>query len=273
MNWLTDFVRPKIKKVTPKEIADNLWVKCPICGQMLFSKEMKKSLYVCTSCGHHLRLYVDKRLKMLFDGEFNEIALPKVKEDPLKFKDTKRYTDRLKAYRKSTESNDAIRVAQGDIGGIPCVVAAMDFSFMGGSMGMAVGEGIVKAAEVSARNNYPLIIVASSGGARMQEGILSLMQMAKTSAAVRRHSDAGNFYLTVLTDPTTGGVTASFAMDGDIIMAEPGATIGFAGARVIEQTIRKKLPAGFQKAEFLLSTALWISSSPAPSSGRPLPSF
>lgn len=137
MNWLTDFVRPKIKKVTPKEIADNLWVKCPICGQMLFSKEMKKSLYVCTSCGHHLRLYVDKRLKMLFDGEFNEIALPKVKEDPLKFKDTKRYTDRLKAYRKSTESNDAIRVAQGDIGGIPCVVAAMDFSFMGGSMGMA----------------------------------------------------------------------------------------------------------------------------------------
>ena len=250
MNWLTDFVRPKIKKVTPKEIADNLWVKCPICGQMLFSKEMKKSLYVCTSCGHHLRLYVDKRLKMLFDGEFNEIALPKVKEDPLKFKDTKRYTDRLKAYRKSTESNDAIRVAQGDIGGIPCVVAAMDFSFMGGSMGMAVGEGIVKAAEVSARNNYPLIIVASSGGARMQEGIFSLMQMAKTSAAIQRFSAKGGLYISVLTHPTTGGVTASFASLGDIMLAEPGALIGFAGPRVIEQTIGEKLPAGFQRSEF-----------------------
>ena len=252
MNWLTDFVRPKIKKVTPKEIADNLWVKCPICGQMLFSKEMKKSLYVCTSCGHHLRLYVDKRLKMLFDGEFNEIALPKVKEDPLKFKDTKRYTDRLKAYRKSTESNDAIRVAQGDIGGIPCVVAAMDFSFMGGSMGMAVGEGIVKAAEVSARNNYPLIIVASSGGARMQEGIFSLMQMAKTSAAIQRFSAKGGLYVSVLTHPTTGGVTASFASLGDIMLAEPGALIGFAGPRVIEQTIGEKLPAGFQRSEFQL---------------------
>lgn len=251
MNWLTDFVRPKIKKVTPKEIADNLWVKCPICGQMLFSKEMKKSLYVCTSCGHHLRLYVDKRLKMLFDGEFNEIALPKVKEDPLKFKDTKRYTDRLKAYRKSTESNDAIRVAQGDIGGIPCVVAAMDFSFMGGSMGMAVGEGIVKAAEVSARNNYPLIIVASSGGARMQEGILSLMQMARTTAAINQVKEKGIPYISVLTDPTTGGVSASFAMLGDVHIAEKGCIIGFAGARVIEQTIREKLPEGFQRAEYL----------------------
>ena len=206
---------------------------------------------VCTSCGHHLRLYVDKRLKMLFDGEFNEIALPKVKEDPLKFKDTKRYTDRLKAYRKSTESNDAIRVAQGDIGGIPCVVAAMDFSFMGGSMGMAVGEGIVKAAEVSARNNYPLIIVASSGGARMQEGILSLMQMARTTAAINQVKEKGIPYISVLTDPTTGGVSASFAMLGDVHIAEKGCIIGFAGARVIEQTIREKLPEGFQRAEYL----------------------
>ena len=198
-----------------------------------------------------IRLYVDKRLKMLFDGEFNEIALPKVKEDPLKFKDTKRYTDRLKAYRKSTESNDAIRVAQGDIGGIPCVVAAMDFSFMGGSMGMAVGEGIVKAAEVSARNNYPLIIVASSGGARMQEGILSLMQMARTTAAINQVKEKGIPYISVLTDPTTGGVSASFAMLGDVHIAEKGCIIGFAGARVIEQTIREKLPEGFQRAEYL----------------------
>ena len=188
---------------------------------------------------------------MLFDGEFNEIALPKVKEDPLKFKDTKRYTDRLKAYRKSTESNDAIRVAQGDIGGIPCVVAAMDFSFMGGSMGMAVGEGIVKAAEVSARNNYPLIIVASSGGARMQEGILSLMQMARTTAAINQVKEKGIPYISVLTDPTTGGVSASFAMLGDVHIAEKGCIIGFAGARVIEQTIREKLPEGFQRAEYL----------------------
>lgn len=188
---------------------------------------------------------------MLFDGEFNEIALPRTKEDPLKFKDTKRYTDRIKSYRKATSSNDAIRVAQGDIGGIPCVVAAMDFSFMGGSMGMAVGEGIVKAAEVSARNNYPLIIVASSGGARMQEGILSLMQMARTTAAINQVKEKGIPYISVLTDPTTGGVSASFAMLGDVHIAEKGCIIGFAGARVIEQTIREKLPEGFQRAEYL----------------------
>ena len=167
------------------------------------------------------------------------------------FKDTKRYTDRIKSYRKATSSNDAIRVAQGDIGGIPCVVAAMDFSFMGGSMGMAVGEGIVKAAEVSARNNYPLIIVASSGGARMQEGILSLMQMARTTAAINQVKEKGIPYISVLTDPTTGGVSASFAMLGDVHIAEKGCIIGFAGARVIEQTIREKLPEGFQRAEYL----------------------
>ncbi len=252
MNWITDFVRPKVKKVTPKEeIADNLWIKCPVCGQMLFSKELKKSMYVCTKCGHHLRLFVDKRLKLLFDGEYNEIALPHMKEDPLKFKDSKRYIDRLKTYRKNTGSNDAIRVAHGEIGGIPCVVAAMDFAFMGGSMGMAVGEGIVKAAELSARNNYPLIIVASSGGARMQEGILSLMQMARTTAAINQVKEKGIPYISILTDPTTGGVSASFAMLGDVHIAEKGCIIGFAGARVIEQTIREKLPEGFQRAEYL----------------------
>lgn len=252
MNWITDFVRPKVKKVTTKEeIADNLWIKCPVCGQMLFSKELKKSMYVCTKCGHHLRLFVDKRLKMLFDGEYNEIALPHMKEDPLKFKDSKRYIDRLRTYRKNTGSNDAIRVAHGEIGGIPCVVAAMDFAFMGGSMGMAVGEGIVKAAELSARNNYPLIIVAASGGARMQEGILSLMQMARTTAAINQVKEKGIPYISILTDPTTGGVSASFAMLGDIHIAEKGCIIGFAGARVIEQTIREKLPEGFQRAEYL----------------------
>lgn len=253
MNWITDFVRPKVKKVTIKEdIADNLWIKCPVCGKMLFSKELKKSMYVCTECGHHLRLFVDKRLKMLFDGEYNEIELPQPKEDPLKFKDSKKYTDRLRSYRKSTGHNDAIRVAHGEIGGIPCVVAAMDFAFMGGSMGMAVGEGIVKAAELSMRNNYPLIIVTASGGARMQEGILSLMQMARTTAAINQVKEKGIPYISILTDPTTGGVSASFAMLGDVHIAEKGCIIGFAGARVIEQTIREKLPEGFQRAEYLL---------------------
>ena len=252
MNWLTDFVRPKIKKTAPIEIADNLWVKCPDCGQMLFSKELKKSMYVCTRCGHHLRLYVDKRLKMLFDnGEYTPIAVPSLKEDPLKFKDSKKYTDRLRTYRKSTGHDDAIRVAKGEIGGITCVVAAMDFAFMGGSMGMAVGEGIVKAAEICAKNNYPLITVSASGGARMQEGILSLMQMARTTAAINQLKDKGIPFISILTDPTTGGVSASFAMLGDVNIAEKGCLIGFAGPRVIEQTIREKLPEGFQRAEYL----------------------
>ncbi len=252
MNWLTDFVRPKVKKITAKEIADNLWTKCPNCGQMLFTKELEKSNYVCTKCDHHLRLAIKKRLEMLFDnGEYREIALPKLKEDPLNFKDSKKYTDRLKSYRKSTGEEDAVKVAQGEIGGITCVVAAMDFSFMGGSMGMAVGEGIVKAAEIAMKNNCPLITVAASGGARMQEGILSLMQMARTTAAVNMVKEKGLPFISILTDPTTGGVSASFAMLGDVHIAEKGCMIGFAGARVIEQTIREKLPEGFQRAEYL----------------------
>lgn len=252
MNWLTDFVRPKIQKTATKEIADNLWTKCPECGQMLFSKELKKSNYVCTRCGHHLRLYLDKRFKMLFDnGEYTEITLPKGKEDPLNFKDSKKYADRLKSYRKNTGNDDAIRVAQGEIGGISCVVAAMDFFFMGGSMGTAVGEGIVKAAEMAGKGNLPLITIAASGGARMQEGILSLMQMARTTAAVNMVKEKGLPFISVLTDPTTGGVSASFAMLGDIHIAEKGSVIGFAGQRVIEQTIREKLPEGFQRAEYL----------------------
>ena len=252
MNWLTDFVRPKIKKTAQIEIADNLWLKCPDCGQMLFSKELKKSMYVCTRCGHHLRLYIDKRLRLLFDnGEYTEISLPQLKEDPLKFKDSKKYTDRLRTYRKATGSDDAIRVAKGEIGGITSVVAAIDFAFMGGSMGMAVGEGIVKAAEICLKGNYPLVTVAASGGARMQEGILSLMQMARTTAAINQLKEKGIPFISIMTDPTTGGVSASFAMLGDVNIAEKGCLIGFAGPRVIEQTIREKLPEGFQRAEYL----------------------
>ncbi len=252
MNWLSDFVRPKIKKITTKEIADNLWTKCPQCGQMLFTKELEKNNFICSSCDHHLRLPLNKRFEMLFDnGDYKLITLPKLQEDPLNFKDSKKYTDRLKSYRKATGSDDAIKVAQGEIGGITCVVAAFDFSFMGGSMGTAVGEGIVKAGEIAMRGNYPLITISASGGARMQEGILSLMQMARTTAAVNMVKEKGLPFISVLTDPTTGGVSASFAMLGDIHIAEKGCVIGFAGARVIEQTIREKRPEGFQRAEYL----------------------
>lgn len=252
MNWLSDFVRPKIKKITTKEIADNLWTKCPQCGQMLFTKELEKNNFICSSCDHHLRLPLNKRFEMLFDnGDYKLITLFKLQEDPLNFKDSKKYTDRLKSYRKATGSDDAIKVAQGEIGGITCVVAAFDFSFMGGSMGTAVGEGIVKAGEIAMRGNYPLITISASGGARMQEGILSLMQMARTTAAVNMVKEKGLPFISVLTDPTTGGVSASFAMLGDIHIAEKGCVIGFAGARVIEQTIREKLPEGFQRAEYL----------------------
>ncbi|MBO6289016.1 MAG: acetyl-CoA carboxylase carboxyltransferase subunit beta [Alphaproteobacteria bacterium] len=253
MNWLTEIVRPKIKKTTPKEIADNLWVKCPNCDQMLFSKELKESFYVCTACGHHLRLYVEKRFRLLFDdAEYRLIDLPQVADDPLKFKDLQKYTDRLKSNRKKTGCNDAIQVARGKIGGIKSVVAALDFSFMGGSMGIAVGEGIVTAAKLALESRQPLITVASSGGARMQEGMFSLMQMARTTAAVNMLKEAGVPFISILTDPTTGGVSASFAMLGDVNIAEKGCLIGFAGQRVIEQTIHEKLPEGFQRAEYLL---------------------
>lgn len=253
MSWLTEIVRPKIKKTTPKEIADNLWVKCPNCNQMLFSKELKDSHYVCTACGHHLRLYVEKRFKLLFDDEkYTLVNLPSVQDDPLKFKDIQKYADRLKSNRKKTGCEDAIQVARGKIGKIDSVVAAMDFSFMGGSMGIAVGEGIVKAAKLALKDKQPLITVAASGGARMQEGMLSLMQMARTTAAINELKEAGIPFISILTDPTTGGVSASFAMLGDVNIAEKGCLIGFAGQRVIEQTIHEKLPEGFQRAEYLL---------------------
>ena len=252
MNWLSEFVRPKIQKNAQKEIADDLWLKCPNCGKLLFTKELKKIWYVCPECDYHLRLFLDKRLKMLFDnGVYTEVSLPKPTEDPLKFKDSKKYTDRLRGYRAATGNNDAIKVAKGTIGGVKCVMALLDFAFMGGSMGMAVGDGIVKAAETAIKGKMPLITVTSSGGARMQEGILSLMQMARTTAAVNSVKENGLPFISILTDPTTGGVSASFAMLGDIHIAEQGSLIGFAGPRVIEQTIREKLPEGFQKAEYL----------------------
>jgi acetyl-CoA carboxylase carboxyl transferase subunit beta len=220
---------------------------------MLFSAELKESFYVCTACGHHLRLYVEKRFRLLFDNDkYTLTALPPITDDPLKFKDIQKYTDRLKANRKKTGINDAIQVARGKIGGINCVVAAIDFSFMGGSMGLAVGEGIVTAAHIALKNKEPFITVAASGGARMQEGMLSLMQMARTTAAINELKEAGVPFISILTDPTTGGVSASFAMLGDINMAEKGCLIGFAGPRVIEQTIHEKLPDGFQRAEYLL---------------------
>ena len=252
MNWISDFVRPKIKKTTTKEIADNLWTKCPECGQMLFNKELEKDLYVCSFCGHHLRLPIKLRFNTLFDNaKYKFLSLPKLVDDPINFKDSKKYSDRLRSYRRITQNDDAILVACGEIGGIRTIVASLDFSFMGGSMGTAVGEGIVKAAEFAIKISAPLIIVSASGGARMQEGILSLMQMARTTAAVNMLKQKGLPYISVLTDPTTGGVSASFAMLGDIHIAEKGCIIGFAGARVIEQTIRETLPEGFQRAEYL----------------------
>ncbi len=252
MNWISDFVRPKIKKASPKELSDNLWTKCPECGQMLFNKELEKDFYICSFCGHHLRLPITRRLQMLFDdGKYRTLSLPKLQDDPLNFKDSKRYTERLRSYRKLSGRDDAIVVAYGEIGGIKTVVAILDFSFMGGSMGTAVGEGIVRGAEFAFKTKSPFVAISASGGARMQEGILSLMQMARTTAAINQLKEKGIPYISVMTDPTTGGVSASFAMLGDINIAEKGSVIGFAGARVIEQTIREQLPEGFQKAEYL----------------------
>ena len=252
MNWISEFVRPKIKKAATKEVADNLWTKCPECGQILFNKELEKDYFICSLCSHHLRLPIETRFKMLFDNaRYRLISLPKIKDDPLNFKDTKRYIDRLRTYRRVTKNDDALSVAAGEIGGIKVVIGALDFSFMGGSMGVAVGEGIVKACEFAIKTNAPLILISASGGARMQEGMLSLVQMARTTAAINQLKEKNLPYISIMTDPTTGGVSASFAMLGDINIAEQGSIIGFAGARVIEQTIRETLPEHFQKAEYL----------------------
>lgn len=254
MNWLTNFVRPKIQALMRKnEVPENLWTKCPSCEHMLFHRDLVTNYHVCHHCQHHIRLDVIERIKMLIDeGTLVTHEYIKVIQDPLKFKDIKKYSDRLKDYRQKTSRQDVVVVAHGQVLSNPCVIAAFDFSFMGGSMGMAVGEALVKAAEIAIKTHSPLLVIPASGGARMQEGILSLMQMPRTTIAVEMVKDAGLPYITLLTDPTTGGVSASFAMLGDISISEPGAVIGFAGARVIEETIRQKLPEGFQKAEYLL---------------------
>ena len=253
MNWLKNWVRPKLRElVGQKEVPENLWHKCVKCEQMIFHRDLAVNLRVCPHCGHHMRLGAQERLEMLFDeGQFQTIELPEPISDPLKFRDQKRYADRLKDARSKTGARDALSVAHGKMGGIDVVIAAFNFSFMGGSMGMAVGEGLLSAARLAVVQDAPLIVIPSSGGARMQEGILSLMQMVRTTIAVDEVRDAGLPYIVVLTDPTTGGVSASFAMLGDITVAEPDAIICFAGARVIEQTIRAKLPEGFQRSEYL----------------------
>lgn len=253
MSWLTNYVRPKIRNlVKPREVPDNFWTKCPVCGDMIFHKELEQNFQVCPKCSHHFRMKSKDRLDLLFDKGYTIINLPEVRDDPLNFSDIKKYTDRLKEYRKKTGYKDAMMVAHGTLGGVPAVIGVIDFSFMGGSMGMAVGEAVISAAELAILQESPLILVTSSGGARMQEGMLSLMQMARTTLAVKRLKEKGLPYIVLLTDPTTGGVTASFAMLSDIAIAEPRATIGFAGARVIEQTIRESLPKGFQESEYLL---------------------
>src|SRR5215831_631635 len=254
MSWLTNFVLPKIRAaVGRKAVPDNLWHKCPGCEQMLFYRELEANLHVCRNCGHHLRIGALSRLKILFDdGAFAQIELPKTAIDPLRFRDRKRYTDRLKEGQTASGSgSDAVVVAHGRIGGAPAVVAAFEFGFMGGSMGVAAGEALLAAARLAVLQEAALVVIPASGGARMQEGILSLMQMPRTIIAADIVKEAGLAYIVLLTDPTTGGVSASLAMVGDITLAEPGAVIGFAGARVIEETIGEKLPPGFQRAEYL----------------------
>ncbi len=254
MSWLTEYVRPKIRTLLGQrpDVPENLWSQCPGCQQMIFTKELEKNQRVCTHCGHHMRGTALERLEWTFDeGSYTRIELPKAPADPLGFRDQKRYAERLREARAKTGLDDALVVAHGTVGGQPAVVAAMEFGFMGGSMGAAVGEGLVAASRLALLQQSPLVVFTASGGARMQEGAVSLMQMPRTTIAAMMLREAGLPFVVVLTDPTTGGVTASFAMLGDLQIAEPGALIGFAGARVIEQTVRETLPDGFQRAEYL----------------------
>ncbi len=252
MNWMSNVVPPKIRSFLKRETPENLWVKCPESGELVFHKDLESNLYVVPSSGYHMRCPVKTRLDALYDdGKYEEIATPEVPADPLKFRDVKRYTDRLKEYRAKTGNPDAVKVTAGKLEDLPVVVAVQDFDFMGGSLGMAAGEAIITGMMEAVRRKTPFIIFTASGGARMQEGMFSLMQMPRTTVAVQRLRAARLPYIVVLTNPTTGGVTASYAMLGDIHISEPGAVIGFAGARVIEQTIRERLPEGFQRAEYL----------------------
>ena len=254
MNWISNYVRPKINSLfSRREVPENLWTKCPECGTMLFHRELTDNLSVCTNCDHHMGLTARDRLTALFDnGVFTQVEVPDPLADPLHFRDQKRYPDRLKTAQRDTGEVEAMLVAEGEIHRTPIVAACQDFSFMGGSMGMFVGNAIIAAAERAVERKKPLVLFSAAGGARMQEGILSLMQMPRTTVAVEMVKDAGLPYIVVLTHPTTGGVTASYAMLGDVHIAEPNALICFAGPRVIEQTIREKLPEGFQRAEYLL---------------------
>lgn len=254
MNWISNYVRPKIDSLfSRREVPDNLWTKCPECGTMLFHRELAAALNVCTNCGHHMAISPRQRFRSLFDGgTFTEVKVPEPVVDPLHFRDQKKYPDRIKAAQKSSGEKDAMLVAEGEIGRTGIVAAAQDFSFMAGSMGMYVGNAIIAGAERAIKLKRPFVLFSASGGARMQEGLLSLMQMPRTTVALQMLREAGLPYIVVLTHPTTGGVTASYAMLGDVQIAEPNCLIGFAGARVIEQTIREKLPEGFQRAEYLL---------------------
>ncbi|CUH85321.1 acetyl-CoA carboxylase, carboxyltransferase subunit beta [Thalassovita mediterranea] len=254
MNWITNYVRPRINSIfSRREVPENLWTKCSECGTMLFHRELSDNLNVCTGCGHHMAITPRERFADLFDGGiFTEVDVPAPTADPLQFRDQKKYPDRMKGAQKKTGEKEAMLVAAGEMGRTPIVAACQDFSFMGGSMGMYVGNAIIAAAEKAVELKRPLILFSAAGGARMQEGILSLMQMPRTTVAVQMLKEAGLPYIVVLTHPTTGGVTASYAMLGDVQISEPNALICFAGPRVIEQTIREKLPEGFQRAEYLL---------------------
>jgi acetyl-CoA carboxylase carboxyl transferase subunit beta len=256
MNWIANFVRPRIKSLIggrTNETPENLWKKCPACGEMIFHRDLEASLHVCPHCGHHLRIGPAQRFAAIFDnGTYEQLPIPDVPLDPLKFRDERRYTDRLKDARAKTGRAEALSAARGTLDGLAVMVAVQPFDFLGGSLGMGVGEALVLAMQAAVAEKRPFILFVSSGGARMQEGILSLMQMPRVTISVDLLREAGLPYLVVLTDPTTGGVSASYAMLGDIHIAEPGALIGFTGQRVIEQTIRERLPDGFQRAEYLL---------------------
>ena len=254
MSWLSNFVRPKIRALIKKsDSPNNLWIKCNGCEQMVYHKDLKETLSVCPTCNHHMKMSARQRMNWILDEEtIKEIIIPETIYDPLKFKDNKKYTDRLKVSKEKTQNDDAIIIASGEIGGNNAVVAALDFNFMGGSMGVALGEGFLAAAQEAVDLNAPLVVFTSSGGARMQEGIFSLMQLPRTVIAVNKLKENSIPYIVVLTDPTTGGVSASFAMLGDVTYAEPGALIGFAGPRVIQSTVHETLPEAFQTSEYLL---------------------
>ena len=253
MNWISNVVRPKIRNfLNRRDTPENLWIKCPETGQLVFYKEVEANQFVIPGSDYHMRIGAAPRLKSIFDGEtWFDVPVSEVPVDPLKFRDERRYSDRLKDARSKTGTNDAIKLGYGKLDGLPVVIAVQDFDFMGGSLGMAAGEAVIKGLQTAIEKHTPFIMFAASGGARMQEGILSLMQLPRTTVAVQMLREAKLPYIVVLTNPTTGGVTASYAMLGDIHIAEKGALIGFAGPRVIEQTIREKLPEGFQRAEYL----------------------